>query len=153
MAPYLASSFSRVLSPLVPFSSFGALFFFFAFNLSGMRVSGTCLHCGGNAPGCTGTDTCPLIVDPVENAKALVATAVGVITVVKLLPAKVLRCLPKATLETVKAIATYRTAPTVYDFSSKKVADLGDAGYTGRARDGHVRPADVVDQVDVHAQR
>ena len=125
MAPYLSSSFSRVLSTLSPFPSFGALFFFFAFILSETRVSAACLHCGGNAPGCAGTDTCPLVVDPVENAKALVATAVGVITVVKLLPAKLLRCLPKTTLETIKAIATFRTAPTVYDFSSKTHKDLG----------------------------
>jgi len=55
----------------------------------------------------------------------------GVITVVKLLPAKVLRCLPKATLETVKAIATYRTAPTVYDFSTKKAKDLGQVMQVG----------------------
>jgi len=125
MAPYLTCSFSRVLPTLSPFPSFGALFFFLTFILSEMRVYAACLHCGGNAPGCGGTDTCPLVVDPIENAKALVATAVGVITVVKLLPAKVLRCLPKATLETVKAIATYRTAPTVYDFSTKKAKDLG----------------------------
>ena len=125
MASYLTSSFLRVLSPNMFVSSFGTLFFFFAIFLSDMRVSGACIHCGGNAPGCTESDTCPLIVDPVANAKALVASAAAVITVVKLLPAKVLRCLPKATLETVKAIATFRTAPTVYDFSTKTIADIG----------------------------
>ena len=34
----------------------------------------SCLHCNGNVPGCGGTDTCPLVSGPKDNATALAAT-------------------------------------------------------------------------------
>ena len=127
MAPYLPALTSRVLCTMGSFSSIGALLFWVLILHSFTRVSAmVCVNCGGNAPGCAGdSDKCPLVVDPVSNAKALVAVATGtVLAVANLLPAKIQRCLDKVKLETLKAIANYKQAPTVYDFTKKTVKDL-----------------------------
>ena len=50
-----------------------------------------------------GPDACPLVAGAVENAAALVAATGVVLSVANLLPLKIIRALPRAVLDAIKA--------------------------------------------------
>ena len=87
----------------------------------------TCLHCAGNLPGCAGTNTCPFIVDTAANAAALVSATAATITLASLLPTKVLRVIPRAAMDALKALVKAKTAPAIFDPTGKDADDIFQA--------------------------
>ena len=63
-----------------------------------------CLHCFGNIAGCTGTANCPLVTTPAANVAALASTATTAISLTALLPSRVLRAIPRSTLDMLKVL-------------------------------------------------
>ena len=92
-------------------------------------VCGTCF---GSVNGCAGTtNACPLLTGVAANAAALVVSSAAVLSLVKLLPGRILRVFSRPLLEALVAIAQRPTGGEPYDFTGKSAFDIQKAVTTG----------------------
>ena len=92
-------------------------------------VGSVFVHGHGNMPGCTGTSSYLLMVGVKDNAAALAAASGTIVVVTKFQPMRVLRALPWAALDTIKALVNKPSGP--YD-TTKMTAEIFEAVSHGK---------------------
>ena len=102
-------------------------------------AQGVCHNCFGTAQGCSGTtDACPWVVGVAANVAALGAASGGALTLLTLLPSKILRLFPKSVLDVLSSVAA-RDPTATFDTTGKSTSDIVKA-----VRLGHLSKVDAI---------
>ena len=92
-----------------------------------------CVHCNGFLPECQGSDKCPMHTGVANNAAAMASATAAAITLVGLLPSRVLRALPRAAIDAIKAVVKVQAARDAqFDFEAAGLKEIFDATIQGR---------------------
>ena len=136
--------------------SFAALWLFLLFFV--FDVYSVCPICFDAAHGCGGSKAnCPWAQSIDANAAAIVGGVGAVLTVAKVLPAKVTRMLSRPILDAVSALSSRISPGQAYDTNGKSPSDLAKAVKLGHFRKEEALEfiADEIDKLnpdDKHAE-
>ena len=100
---------------------------------------GVCQNCFGAAQGCSGTTaTCPWVTTVATNVAAMAAATGGAISVLNVLPHKILRLFPKSILDVLSRVAA-RDLSVSFDPTDKTTTEIVNA-----VKFGHFSQVDAV---------
>ena len=92
----------------------------------------TCSHCKDTIPGCAGGAACPLHKTVAENMTRVAAAAGGVISLMSLVPDRIMAVFTRPVLDGIaSAVSRATTGAKPYDFSGKPPAQIVTAVFEG----------------------
>ena len=104
-------------------------------------VSVTCLRCKDTCPGCAGGAACPLLKTVADNATAVAAATGAAISLVALVPDRILSVFTRPTLEKLAAsVARSSRGAAPYDFDGKAAHVIVSAVFDGATTFGEAAP-------------
>ena len=102
-------------------------------------AKGVCHNCFGAAQGCGGeTGACPWVIGVAANVAAIGAASGGALTLLALLPSKIVRLFPKAALDVLSSVAA-RDPTNSFDPDGKTATEIVNA-----VKFGHFSKVDAI---------